>query len=86
LQCILETKGAQYASLDGCDLHNPKTWTIESHDNRIYVPGASAVVTCGSTVTVEQWQQATGKDAATSIFDAATSGQIIAWAKDVLGF
>jgi len=84
--CILADAGGQYAALDGCDLSKPTTWTINSHDNRIYVPGATATVTCGATLSVATWQQRTGRDAGTTLSDAATAAQILTWARQTLGF
>ena len=86
MQCILDTQGGEYAQFDGCDLNNQTTWTINSYDNKVYVPGANATVECGPTITFQEWQQKTGRDKGTTLNGPATSAQIIGWAQALLGF
>jgi hypothetical protein len=83
LQCVLQNAG-KYSSLDGCSLSNPNSWTLTSHDNRIYAPGAQVTVDCGITMTLAAFQKASGLEMGSTVSDSPSIAQMMAWGRQVL--
>ena len=88
IQCVLQNDNAIYAVLNSCNLDNSSTWTITTHDNKLYAPRAQASVMCGNSdkelVSLAHWQQATGKDKGTTLGDMPSVKQMMAWGRAVL--
>ena len=80
--CILESAGLEYLSIGGCST-NPNQYAVITHDNKIYAPNSSVVVTCGSTLNFTEWQ-ATGLDPGTTVNDIPDTATIIGWAANLL--
>lgn len=72
--------GAIYASLSGCDLSQPSSWTLTAHDNRIYSTGAGTVE-CGAELTLAQYAQHTGQEQRSALLPVPSTAQMMAWGR-----
>ena len=74
-----------YASLDGCKLNDPQTWTLTAHDNNIYTQGSAGTVQCGSDVSLAEFAAKTGQEKNSVVHSEIPSNeQMMGWGRAVL--
>jgi len=84
-KCVLAEAGAAYMDLgSGCAADAALANKVVLGNNSVFVPNASATVSCGKSYTYAEWA-ATGADAGTTIADVPAADVIIGWARATLG-
>jgi len=81
---VLQNSDGVYASLGGCSLTKASSWTIIAHNNSFYVPGGDVKVECGKSVSLAAWQQATGRDAGSTVQELPSIATMMQWGRSVL--
>ena len=82
--CILPDDGQPYLDVSGgCDVTNKATFTVTMGNNKLYAPNKNATVTCGKTMSFEEFAKS-GLDPGSTIEDAPTAAEIIAIGQKLL--
>mmetsp|Transcript_14885 Transcript_14885/g.44162 ORF Transcript_14885/g.44162 Transcript_14885/m.44162 type:complete len:907 (-) Transcript_14885:74-2794(-) len=81
--CILPEANQPYLEVTGSCSFDKSIFTITMGGNKVYAPNANATVKCGKTVSFTDFV-ASGLDPGSTIDDAPTAAQIIAWGQALL--
>ena len=84
-KCVLASAGAAYLDLgSGCAIGPALANKMVLGGNSLFVPNASATVSCGKSYSFAEWA-ATGMDAGTTIAEVPDAATIMGWARATLG-